>query len=333
MKRHMLIDPDHLDVLARKGLLDLTESKDYPGVVSSHSWSSKDAYPRIYNDKGFVAPYAGASSTFVQAWKEMNAISNSSVYQGIGWGADQNGFGAQGPPRADAAAKGNQVKYPFKSFDGGVTLDRQRTGNRVFDINKDGVAHYGLYPDWVEDLKQQAGPKIQEDLARGAEAYLQTWERAEGVPSTACRSGRGKFTKNGLFNVFLGDTPKPLLFRAGQPGTRVNRTWTWCVDGKRNGGTKVRAVFNPQGAVALVATDARGYRASRIERGARVARLKKKVKGLKKFGKGVLVKKLKGKKKLIFGVKKKRVAFIGVAGRSTGRKPKALKSYLKLAGF
>jgi hypothetical protein len=57
-------------------------------------------------------------------------------------------------------------------------LDRQVSGSRVYDINADGVDHYGLYPDWVEDLRVIAGPEIVADLARGAEAYLQMWERA-----------------------------------------------------------------------------------------------------------------------------------------------------------
>lgn len=87
-----------------------------------------------------------------------------------------NGFGAQGPPRD--GAESNPVRYPFESFDGSVRLGRQRSGERVFDINVDGVAHYGLYPDWIEDLRILAGDRIVQDLSRGAEAYLRMWERA-----------------------------------------------------------------------------------------------------------------------------------------------------------
>ena len=36
-------------------------------------------------------------------------------YFGFGWGADMNGFGAQGGP---AQRRANPVGYPFKSFDG-----------------------------------------------------------------------------------------------------------------------------------------------------------------------------------------------------------------------
>ena len=34
----------------------------------------------------------------------------------------------------------------------------------------------------------QAGDEIVNDMARGAEAYLQMWERAEGVPMSTERS-------------------------------------------------------------------------------------------------------------------------------------------------
>jgi hypothetical protein len=59
-------------------------------------------------------------------------------------------------------------------------MDRQRSGTRVWDINTDGVAQYGLFPDYVEDLRKQAGNQIVTDLANGAEVYLQMWARAEG---------------------------------------------------------------------------------------------------------------------------------------------------------
>ena len=48
------------------------------------------------------------------------------------------------------------------------------------------MAHYGLYPDWIQDLKMLAGNDIVKDMARGPEAYLQMWERAYGVKPNAC---------------------------------------------------------------------------------------------------------------------------------------------------
>jgi microsomal dipeptidase-like Zn-dependent dipeptidase len=59
-------------------------------------------------------------------------------------------------------------------------LTRSRAGGRDFDINLDGVAHYGMLPDLVQDLKNVG--LTDEDLQpffRSAEHYIQTWERAE----------------------------------------------------------------------------------------------------------------------------------------------------------
>ena len=95
-KRHMLFDPDHMSVKARKSALDVIEAIRYPGVLSSHSWSTIDAYPRIYRAKGFIAPYAGDSDGFVKKWRQHLNWSNPKTYWGFGFGADINGLGAQG---------------------------------------------------------------------------------------------------------------------------------------------------------------------------------------------------------------------------------------------
>ena len=62
-------------------------------------------------------------------------------------------------------------------------ISRQVSGKRVFDVNVDGTAHYGLLPDWIESLRVQAGPvdgpRVVDDLFAAAEAYTRMWERVE----------------------------------------------------------------------------------------------------------------------------------------------------------
>ena len=221
MERGMVIDPDHLSWRARQQLLDLVEQRGYSGVVSSHSWSTPDAIPRILRLGGVVTPMAGTTTDFAAAWRETREQRDPRFYWGIGWGADMNGFASQGGPR-----EGGNVSYPFRSFDGHL-VDRQRSGQRVYDINVDGVAHYGLFPDWVEDLRLIAGQDVVDDLGRGAEAYLQMWERAVGVPATRCQS-RARVTRRGLGSVRLRASSTRVLRRAGQPRKRAGRTWRWC---------------------------------------------------------------------------------------------------------
>jgi microsomal dipeptidase-like Zn-dependent dipeptidase len=231
-EHRMVFDPDHMSVLARNQALDLVEDIDYPGVFSSHSWSTEDALPRIYRLGGVVTPYAGDSEGFVHKWQHLRSVRKKMgrQYYGVGYGADANGFGSQGSPRASAAE--NPLVYPFKSFDGKVTLDRQVSGERVFDLNEDGVAHYGLYPDWIADLRLLAGNRIIRDMGRGAEAYLQTWERTYGVPKVRCSGWREhELTQRGLAGAIeLGARPRRVLYRAGQPVKR-KRIWRWCAGG------------------------------------------------------------------------------------------------------
>jgi len=245
----MLFDPDHMSVLARKASLDLTENLRYPGVLSSHSWSTPDAYPRVSEQGGFIAPYAGDSTGFVEKWKYHVGRADKRFYFGLGYGADINGLGAQGDPRgADAE---NPVTYPFEGL-GGVTVDKQVSGERVYDINVDGVAHYGLYPDWVEDLRRLAGDAIVEDMARGAEAYLLTWERALGVEANSCTGGSTMRKVTAFRDLPRGATTRRVLLQVGQPSARVGDTFTYCAKKANGTRTKVRVEFNTRGKLVRV---------------------------------------------------------------------------------
>ncbi|RNL60488.1 hypothetical protein EFK50_19385 [Nocardioides marmoriginsengisoli] len=225
-KRHMLFDPDHMSVKARKQSLNLIDKINYPGVVSSHSWSTPDAYPRIYQEKGFITPYAGDSTGFVAKWKRHLTWANPRTYWGFGFGADINGLGAQGDPRPGASK--NPVKYPFTAL-GGVKVYQQVSGQRVYDINKDGVAHYGLYADWIEDLRKIAGPNIVKDMYRGPEAYLQTWERAYGVKPDACTNPSVKRSKRWIkSHVRRGAGWWKVVSTVGQPHRRLAQKFTYC---------------------------------------------------------------------------------------------------------
>jgi hypothetical protein len=92
MKREMIFDPDHMSVVGRNQALNLVESRDYSGIVSSHSWSTDDALPRIYALGGMVMPYAGGSEGFVDKWLHLRSYYREAgtQYFGVGYGADAN---------------------------------------------------------------------------------------------------------------------------------------------------------------------------------------------------------------------------------------------------
>ncbi len=230
MDRGMMIDPDHMSVKARRAMLSQLEGRRYPGVLSSHSWSTPDAYPRIYALGGYVAPYAGDSTGFVEKWRRHLTWADPRYYFGFGFGADINGLGAQGDPRGTKVA--NPVRYPITGFNG-VKVAQQRSGKRVYDLNRDGVAHYGLYPDWIADISKVAGrdgAALNSDMMRGAEAYLQTWERAVGIRPDSCRNpGLAVRAKKFRRLARKGTTLTTLLRRVGQPYQRLGKVFTHCV--------------------------------------------------------------------------------------------------------
>jgi microsomal dipeptidase-like Zn-dependent dipeptidase len=327
MDRQMIIDPDHLGVLARDHLLNIVESRRYSGIISSHSWSTPDALPRIYRLGGVVTPYGGSSTSFVKAWRETKPMRDPRFYFGFGYGADMGGFGAQGGPRGLTA---NMVRYPFKSFDGGITLDRQRSGQRLFDINLDGVAHYGLFPDWIEDLRKLAGDEIVKDMSHGAEAYVQMWERAVGVPGPYCHTSVNGFGAGGVGKFALRSTPEALLRRAGQPQRRIARRWRWCVGPEGRTVGDVVAVFTPDARVGLVASDAPRYKGAGVGRGALATRLRGRARPL---GAGLYTRRLGNGDTMAFVVRRGRVRYVAVASPEAARSSGRLRAYLKLTAL
>ena len=154
-------------------------------MISSHCWGDPGSQKRLQRLGGIVGPISSVATTFVEEWQFARANRDPSRFFGIGFGSDTNGLRSQPPPRPGAAA--NPVTYPYRSFDGGSLIDRQRSGTRVYDINVDGVDHYGLYPDWIEDLR----------MVGGAADRRRHGQRRRGVPSDvgACRKRCGALSQ------------------------------------------------------------------------------------------------------------------------------------------
>lgn len=213
MQRKMMLEIDHMSVKATGRVLDIFEAEQYPGVLSSHSWMDLNWTERVYSLGGFVAQYMNGSEKFNAEAKRTDALRDK-YGVGYGYGTDMNGVGGWPAPRG--AATSNPVKYPFTSVDGGSVIDKQTTGQRTWNLNTDGAAHYGLVPDWIEDIRLVGGQDVVDDLFRGAESYLGTWGASEshraGVnlakdrPATASSSESNPFTSYAPGRAVDGDT-------------------------------------------------------------------------------------------------------------------------------
>jgi hypothetical protein len=182
--RGILIETDHTGELARRRMFDIAAARDVP-VLSGHTGevsAAKDSR-RILQLGGVISNLPDEPSPVTVAFIHDLIALYHELYgttHGLatGFGSDINGIHNQPPPRPDAAER--PLQYPFKSYDGRVTFERQVTGERAFDLNVDGVAHYGLYPDFIADLQMQpGGEEALKYVFRSAEAYLRAWERAE----------------------------------------------------------------------------------------------------------------------------------------------------------
>ncbi|MGP3683403.1 discoidin domain-containing protein [Streptomyces sp. IBSNAI002] len=177
MKRNMMLEIDHMSVKAADRALDLLESERYSGVLSTHGWMDDDWTERVYGLGGFITGHMYEAPAFTAETRRHAAL-RAKYGAGYGIGTDMNGFASLPGPRA---ADGNPVRYPFRSPDGGSLLDRQVTGSRLWDVNTDGGGtHYGLVPDWIEDIRVTGGQDVVDELMQGAEGYLRMWERTSG---------------------------------------------------------------------------------------------------------------------------------------------------------
>jgi hypothetical protein len=209
---------------------------------------------------------------------------------------------------------------------------RSYAGERDFDVNIDGVAHYGLHADWFRDLANLGGRKFARDLFRGAEAYLQTWERAVGVPGPRCLPAPRRFSHRGLGRVKIGMPAVRVLRRAGQPGRRVSRSYRWCVDVKRKDpGARAAAVFTRRGRVGLVASTARGHRIRGLGPNRPAGHV---LRNFQSLGNGLYVRRrANGLPTRVYGVRKGRISFTGLAAPRIAGTRKRLEHYLRLGNI
>jgi hypothetical protein len=124
---------------------------------------------------------------------------------GIPLGTDLNGMNGSVAPRfgqfacggenfgqASAQLNGNAVLYEHyrlgslpagvpSNFGDAAPLNASGFAGspRRFDINVDGVAHYGMLPDFLQDLRTVGvEPDQLQYLFLGAESYIRMWEKA-----------------------------------------------------------------------------------------------------------------------------------------------------------
>jgi microsomal dipeptidase-like Zn-dependent dipeptidase len=194
IEKKIIIEVDHLELSIKEDLLKITEAKvpQYPLVSThgGHGGITMDQAKRILASGGIIYPYKGNGTDFKGIFDTLKKIKADNFFFSVGYGADTNGLGAQAGPRKSGAVP---VKYPFTLFQGEgfgsqfagfspIVFDKQKSGQRSFDINGEGMAHYGLVADFVEEVRIEGGEEAVTALFNSAEGYLQMWERVLNRP-------------------------------------------------------------------------------------------------------------------------------------------------------
>jgi hypothetical protein len=308
-----IVNPDHMSQAAVDDTLTLLESRRYSGVISPHGWMDPGNWPRLWKLGGMAFPGHSGTDSYLKEWDEFRPRETPFAF-GWGYGADLGGLSHQ----PDKSAKG-AISYPFKGYDDKVTFERQKTGERTFDFTKEGVAHYGLYADWLADLRRGGGEQFRDDMWAGAEAYLEMWERASGIESKRCSFSRDGLKRTGRGPLRLGDPWRKVLERAGQPQQR-GRAWSWCVKGKANTTAADVAVLDQEGTVELVGSTAVGRNAL----GVGVGRSAAAVHRARHAGDGLLVRR-SGNRAFVFATAKGRVRAVAVTTSRFASRQSALR--------
>jgi microsomal dipeptidase-like Zn-dependent dipeptidase len=134
-----------------------------------------------------------------QTWAQVYLYATQDLnLPAVGIGSDMNGFSKWVAPRfGPGACAGDHdepyapapaVDYPSLLDYFGNPLPQYTFGNRTWDYNVEGLAHVGLYPDFIADVQaiglgDKLGP-----LFNSVEAYVRMWEKVGDVdpPTVQC---------------------------------------------------------------------------------------------------------------------------------------------------
>jgi len=177
--RGMIIEIDHMSYYTQTAVMDIIEERQYSGVISGHTWmeSNPETRGQIFKLGGLVMPFNNKPTSVANSMKKLKTEMEAYPFSiGIAMSTDIQGVTSQAKADEDFSPQ-----YPFTSIDGKTTFYQPKTGDREFDFGKEGMAHYGLYPEWVENFRQvdESDPEdLMAILMNSAETYLQMWERA-----------------------------------------------------------------------------------------------------------------------------------------------------------
>jgi len=201
MMRHgMLIDIDHMSEKSLLQTLQIAESipGKYPvnsghsgerGIFNANSERSLTAaqYKRISEVHGMAG--VGSADADAYTWvQSYNAVVQAMGGAPAGFGTDTNGLAMGMKPRIKVMGVPITPANPLgivrlSSVRYDASFPKSRLGNKEWDYNLDGVAHYGMLADFLKDAGTAPGGAalINNNLMNGADYFVQTWKKCEAL--------------------------------------------------------------------------------------------------------------------------------------------------------
>jgi len=185
MRMGMLIDIDHMSQKTVNEVLSIAKENDYPvnsghnGVRPSSGGTERSLTASQYNtisDLGGLAGLGTADSDPFNFIANYNLLYKAMKGKQIAIGSDANGF--ERLPRSTGRNYDNFY----------IGFSKCSTGNRTWDYQLEGVAHYGLMPDFFREISfQWGGEDIINNLNKSSEYFAQMWEKCEEKSRTIPR--------------------------------------------------------------------------------------------------------------------------------------------------
>lgn len=193
MRRGMLIDVDHMSLGAVDETIRLAEEVPgkYPLVSGHNSLRSVEKNENSRSDEqlkkiDMLGGMFGLGSSGVKAGNYVKYYDYASKFVGAGriaFGTDLNGL-EKGPPPPLTSDINNPVKFGQElkvcsdELYGGIFV-KSKTGDKTWDYCANGVAHYGMLPDFLRDLgNKPKGDVLNTNILKNAEMFAQMWEKA-----------------------------------------------------------------------------------------------------------------------------------------------------------
>jgi hypothetical protein len=115
---------------------------------------------------------------------------------------------------------------------------------------------------------------------------------------------------------------------AGQPAKRPGHAWSYCAGRESRPAGTVTPILDDSGRLVVIASTARFHKSARIGPGARASRLRGRAKA---FGRGVFVRNAGRGAKFVYGVRRGRVRYVGVASSAASKNRAVLRRHLARA--